>query len=92
MRTQLAVSGYVSTICTLLIAGRNTNKVFPGLVQQKFRRVRLHFDVAKMLVRFSVNDPNLAVVLARIQAPVAHIKQLRTRIVEIRIRNTSPMA
>ena len=76
---------YLSLVCihdlNFVCGGNEDEQSLTGLVQKKLPRMAVHFDIANVLVRFGVDDPNLAVILSRILAAVAHIKQLRVRIV-----------
>src|SRR5882762_405892 len=61
--------------------GDQDEQGFAGLVQQKLRGVRLHFDIAQVLVRFGVDNPDFAVVLTDILTAVSYIQKLAVRIV-----------
>src|SRR5260370_12963384 len=76
---------YLALVCIHnlnFVRSRNEDKQsLTGLIQKKLPRVAVHFDIANVLLRFGLNNPDFAVVLAGILAAVAHIKQLRVRIV-----------
>ena len=75
---------YLSLVCihdlNFVCGGNEDEQSLTGLVQ-KLRRMRLRSDVANVLVRFGVDDPNFAIVLACVFATVSHVDQFRVRIV-----------
>ena len=66
--------------------GNEDEQCLTGLVQQKFRRVGLHFDVAEVLVCLGVDNPDFAVVLTGILTAVSDIQKLSVGIVRYTIR------
>jgi len=65
----------------LACGGHEDEQGLSGLVQQKFRRVRLHSDVVNMLIRLGVDNPNFPVILTCILATVSYIEKFAVGIV-----------
>src|SRR5258708_7960341 len=61
--------------------GNENEQGLAGFVQQKFRRVGLHFDVAEVLVCFGVDNSDFPVILAGILASVSDVQDLSVWIV-----------